>query len=245
MTNFCYYSMQLKNLLSFRSTNCRNFCTICKYKQNSIKYLNNNNIIETNLKSRNYWFSASLLFKNNLKSFQSKNCFSTTFSRNERLSQIHRNVIKEKTQNSEPMNEWQELMKMSLFKRFKVMFKKYWYISIPVHCITSGLWFGLLYLIAKRFSFFQPFDSFLTFFSIINFQWFWCEAIVRENKAFCRKVIFTWIHKETAHEWPQLHFCRIFSDRFIIIQIGDSRQICGHCLLLNLCRQILCSERTH
>jgi hypothetical protein len=168
MINYCYYSMRLKNLLSFYSTNCRNLCTICKYKQNSIKYLNNNNIIEANLKSRNYWFSASLLFRNNLKPFQSKNCFSTTFPRNERLSQIYRNAIKEKTQNSEPTNEWQELMKMSLFKRFKVMFKKYWYISIPVHCITSGIWFGLFYLIAKRFQFFQLFNYFLTFIQTIN-----------------------------------------------------------------------------
>ncbi|CAG2172251.1 unnamed protein product [Oppiella nova] len=48
-----------------------------------------------------------------------------------------------------PLDEWQQMRQLSLTKKLKFMFVKYWYISIPVHMVTSVLWFGTTYLIAK------------------------------------------------------------------------------------------------
>lgn len=41
--------------------------------------------------------------------------------------------------------------KLSLFKRFKDMYKKYWYVLVPVHVVTSTFWFGGFYYLAKRY----------------------------------------------------------------------------------------------
>ncbi|XP_058056014.1 uncharacterized protein C18orf19 homolog A [Anopheles bellator] len=35
--------------------------------------------------------------------------------------------------------------KLGLFARFKKMYKEYWYVLLPVHCITSVMWFGGFY----------------------------------------------------------------------------------------------------
>lgn len=40
--------------------------------------------------------------------------------------------------------------KLSLFKRFKVMYRDYWYVLVPVHIVTSTMWFGGFYFMAKR-----------------------------------------------------------------------------------------------
>lgn len=37
----------------------------------------------------------------------------------------------------------------SIFQRFKNMAKKYWYVVLPVHLVTSTLWFGSFYFIAS------------------------------------------------------------------------------------------------
>lgn len=37
----------------------------------------------------------------------------------------------------------------NIFQRFKTMAKKYWYIVLPVHLITSTVWFGSFYFIAS------------------------------------------------------------------------------------------------
>ena len=36
-----------------------------------------------------------------------------------------------------------------IVKKFKRMFKDYWYVMIPVHCFTSCFWFGGFYLMCK------------------------------------------------------------------------------------------------
>lgn len=38
----------------------------------------------------------------------------------------------------------------SLYGRFKDMAKKYWYVLVPVHLVTSAVWFGGLYYLASR-----------------------------------------------------------------------------------------------
>ncbi|EDW35064.1 GL25441 [Drosophila persimilis] len=38
---------------------------------------------------------------------------------------------------------------MGLFARFKHMYKQYWYVLIPVHCVTSVGWFGGFYYLSK------------------------------------------------------------------------------------------------
>uniref|UniRef100_A0A182NKY5 DUF1279 domain-containing protein n=1 Tax=Anopheles dirus TaxID=7168 RepID=A0A182NKY5_9DIPT len=35
--------------------------------------------------------------------------------------------------------------KLGLFARFKKMYKEYWYVLVPVHCLTSVVWFGGFY----------------------------------------------------------------------------------------------------
>lgn len=37
----------------------------------------------------------------------------------------------------------------NLFQRFKTVAKKYWYIMLPVHLVTSAVWFGSFYFIAS------------------------------------------------------------------------------------------------
>lgn len=43
--------------------------------------------------------------------------------------------------------------KVGLFKKFKQMYRDYWYVLIPVHVVTSTCWAGLFYYTAKRYLF--------------------------------------------------------------------------------------------
>lgn len=43
----------------------------------------------------------------------------------------------------------EEEKKLSIFQKFKVMYKKYWYVLVPVHIVTSIGWFGGFYYLAK------------------------------------------------------------------------------------------------
>ncbi|BFG05367.1 protein FAM210A-like [Drosophila madeirensis] len=38
---------------------------------------------------------------------------------------------------------------MGLFVRFRHMYKQYWYVLIPVHCVASMCWFGGFYYLSK------------------------------------------------------------------------------------------------
>jgi len=38
--------------------------------------------------------------------------------------------------------------KLSLFARFKAMYKDYWYVMLPVHLATSACWFGAFYYVS-------------------------------------------------------------------------------------------------
>lgn len=39
--------------------------------------------------------------------------------------------------------------KLSLFQRFKQMYRDYWYVLVPVHLVTSAAWFGGFYYLAS------------------------------------------------------------------------------------------------
>jgi hypothetical protein len=41
--------------------------------------------------------------------------------------------------------------KLGLFARFKLLWKQYWYIVLPVHVVTSISWFGSFYYLAARY----------------------------------------------------------------------------------------------
>jgi hypothetical protein len=43
----------------------------------------------------------------------------------------------------------ESLEKPSLAKRFKQMFKDYWYVLVPVHIATSVVWYGGFYIMCK------------------------------------------------------------------------------------------------
>ncbi|XP_014259355.1 uncharacterized protein C18orf19 homolog A-like isoform X1 [Cimex lectularius] len=51
--------------------------------------------------------------------------------------------------NDVPPKLEEEPAKLGLFQRFKQMYKKYWYVLVPVHLITSAGWFGGFYYCAK------------------------------------------------------------------------------------------------
>lgn len=44
-----------------------------------------------------------------------------------------------------------ETSKLGLFAKFKLMYKKYWYVLIPVHVVTSAGWMFGFYYLSKRF----------------------------------------------------------------------------------------------
>lgn len=50
----------------------------------------------------------------------------------------------------EPANSEEEEPKPGLIKRFKQMYRDYWYVLVPVHLVTSAGWFGGFYYLAKR-----------------------------------------------------------------------------------------------
>lgn len=41
--------------------------------------------------------------------------------------------------------------KLTIFQRFKLMYKEYWYVLLPVHVATSACWLGGFYYMAIRF----------------------------------------------------------------------------------------------
>ena len=40
--------------------------------------------------------------------------------------------------------------KLSIVQKFKLMYKQYWYVLIPVHIATSVVWYGSFFIAAKR-----------------------------------------------------------------------------------------------
>ncbi|CAH1183279.1 unnamed protein product [Phaedon cochleariae] len=42
-----------------------------------------------------------------------------------------------------------ETKKLSIFQKFKQMYRDYWYVLLPVHIVTSSVWFGGFYYMAK------------------------------------------------------------------------------------------------
>lgn len=47
-------------------------------------------------------------------------------------------------------NEQDKMKKLTLFQKFKQMYRDYWYVLVPVHLVTSAAWFGSFYYMAKR-----------------------------------------------------------------------------------------------
>ncbi|XP_037084922.1 protein FAM210A-like [Pollicipes pollicipes] len=50
---------------------------------------------------------------------------------------------------SVPVKEDDKEEKPSIFKRFKQMYKDYWYVLVPVHLVTSAVWYGSFYYASK------------------------------------------------------------------------------------------------
>ena len=143
-----------------KSIKCRDICKQCIASHERCTQM----IISRPL---NVWSPRSSPQLVSLKIFanynQPKRCLWTTLSRNQRLAQVYRNATKDsvgKTSKEVPkadqLSEWQQMKQLSLTKKLKYMFVKYWYISIPVHCVTSLVWFGTCYIIAKRLVLMSP-----------------------------------------------------------------------------------------
>lgn len=60
--------------------------------------------------------------------------------------QFRRNYSDDKTSELERL---EKEGKLSLSQRFKLQFKRYWYVLVPVHVATSVVWFGGFYLMCK------------------------------------------------------------------------------------------------
>ncbi|KAI1285221.1 hypothetical protein HDE_11737 [Halotydeus destructor] len=43
----------------------------------------------------------------------------------------------------------EELSQLGFYQRYKKLFVEYWYVLVPCHGLTSILWFGSLFLLAK------------------------------------------------------------------------------------------------
>lgn len=56
--------------------------------------------------------------------------------------------------------------KLTLFQKFKAMYRDYWYVLVPVHCLTSVFWFGGFYFAAERYNLFiyLSFSNFTVFY---------------------------------------------------------------------------------
>lgn len=61
------------------------------------------------------------------------------------------NACKQQQPTIEDDDDDNKKKKMSLIQRFKEMYKKYWYVLVPVHLVTSAFWFGGFYYLAKRY----------------------------------------------------------------------------------------------
>lgn len=61
-----------------------------------------------------------------------------------RIEEEERTEIKVKT------GEEKKEEKLSLVQKFKLMYKQYWYVLIPVHVVTSIVWYGSFFIAAKR-----------------------------------------------------------------------------------------------
>ncbi|XP_066141906.1 uncharacterized protein C18orf19 homolog A-like [Euwallacea fornicatus] len=51
--------------------------------------------------------------------------------------------------NTEEQGANKDEKKLSLFQRFKQMYRDYWYVLVPVHLVTSAAWFGSFYYLAS------------------------------------------------------------------------------------------------
>ncbi|XP_042879219.1 protein FAM210A-like isoform X2 [Penaeus japonicus] len=60
-----------------------------------------------------------------------------------RIEEEERTEIKVKT------GEEKKEEKLSLVQKFKLMYKQYWYVLIPVHVVTSIVWYGSFFIAAK------------------------------------------------------------------------------------------------
>lgn len=66
--------------------------------------------------------------------------------------------------------------KLSIFQRFKLMYKEYWYVLLPVHIGTSACWLGGFYYMAIRLvQFFFWKKSIASFF--LGLQWYWYLSV--------------------------------------------------------------------
>jgi hypothetical protein len=46
----------------------------------------------------------------------------------------------------------EEEKKLSLFQKFRQMYRDYWYVLLPVHLATSAVWVAGFFYLAKRYN---------------------------------------------------------------------------------------------
>lgn len=65
-------------------------------------------------------------------------------------SQLDKNKDEKRKEESDHDTEKDEVKNLTLFQKFKKMYRDYWYVLVPVHLVTSAAWFGSFYYMAKR-----------------------------------------------------------------------------------------------
>lgn len=109
---------------------------VCRSHGNLTPVSPSNWTISTRLHSLHH----PVLFFNPSRQISAIRCLATTSSTRIRFtSTVSENESKEKLPE-----------KLSIFQRFKRMYKEYWYVLLPVHLVTSSVWFALFYYASKR-----------------------------------------------------------------------------------------------
>lgn len=114
------------------------FPTVCRRAHSSILF----NVKHRYISSRNFVL------------FSTDNYYSSHFSR-----PTDKNVLKLNKYSVAPacvrnlsndVQNPEKPPKLGLVAQFKQMYKDYWYVLVPVHLVTSAIWFGAFYYVAKR-----------------------------------------------------------------------------------------------
>lgn len=102
--------------------------------------------------SRNFTFlKRTCLLKNFPEPLIIRQIKYHNFSRNQAVFQPKYATKLYGTHDNKPATENDpEDPKPGLIKRFKQMYRDYWYVLVPVHLVTSAGWFGGFYYLAKR-----------------------------------------------------------------------------------------------
>lgn len=129
-----------------RNSNCPNH--IGEYEKKSLRltYSLNSLLFKPNGNLNNFFLPYDNFLSKNVQS-RGKRDFHITYSNN----LANKSDSKSSAATVGEYDLFDKESNLSLFAKFKLMYKKYWYVLIPVHVITSLGWIGIFYYLSKRY----------------------------------------------------------------------------------------------